>query len=302
MATTGLLAKVFQCPYIRAITIAANNVGSDDTYTDSANGFVKAGFVAGDVVTVAGFTTLGNNGIKTIATVTAGTMTLTGAILTDEVAGDDVIIVKNAPGTLIAGGVDASTNVTCEAVETTTFKDTIRETYTASTIAFVEGVASKDTITDSAAQFEAEGFVAGDEIGINGSALNNKIVTIFSVTTTTITIIATDDLVNEIAGDPITIVAISRWKKKMASVKDWTATINTLWTVNNEKLLGVPRRYEFFQQYFTTPSGGSIAYYLEGLGIADKIDTQMNVLEIVKQPITITGVGALTPKTKNSTW
>ena len=47
MATTGLLAKVFQCPYIRAITIAANNVGSDDTYTDSANGFVKAGFVAG---------------------------------------------------------------------------------------------------------------------------------------------------------------------------------------------------------------------------------------------------------------
>ncbi|MDQ1316369.1 MAG: hypothetical protein QG588_16 [Candidatus Poribacteria bacterium] len=302
MATTGIIAKVYQCPYIRARTIAANNVGSDDTYTDSNNGFVTAGFVDGDVVTVSGFTTSGNNGSKTIATVVAGTMTLSGATLTDEVAGDDVVIVKNAPGTLIAACKGVTATRTANMVDTTTFKDTIGATITANTIAFVEGGASKDTITDSGAGFVAAGFKAGDVIWITGSTDNNKTVTIYSVTTTTITILATDDLAAEIAGDDVTIRAINNWLKYTPTSKGWTASLDNLWTVTEDALFGVPRRYEFFDQYYASPSGGNPVYYLEGIGIANQIDTQINVLEVIKQPITITGIGSLTTKTKTTSW
>lgn len=62
-----------------------------DTIDDSASGFLKAGFKAGDVITVSGSTS--NDNTYTIATVTAGTITLIAAdTLTTEVAGDTVTI------------------------------------------------------------------------------------------------------------------------------------------------------------------------------------------------------------------
>ena len=76
-------------------TIATDTIAfvdsNPDTITDSGDGFVTAGFMAGDVITITGSTS--NNGTYTIATVVAGTITLIGGdSLTGEIAGDDVVI------------------------------------------------------------------------------------------------------------------------------------------------------------------------------------------------------------------
>jgi len=75
---------------ITANTIAF--VDSDpDTITDSGSGFVTAGFVAGDEITVTG--SASNDGTYTIDTVTAGTITLLpGESLTAEGAGASITI------------------------------------------------------------------------------------------------------------------------------------------------------------------------------------------------------------------
>jgi hypothetical protein len=301
MALTGVIAKIFQCPYIRAKTIAAVD-SNPDTYTDSNNGFLLAGFKDGDVVTVSGFTTGGNNGVKTIVTVTASTIIL-GTALTAEIAGDDVVIVKNVPGTLIGSCHGWTADKSAETADVTTFKDTIGATTgEIDTLTFVEGGASKDTITDSNSGFIAAGFKAGDKIWITGSALNNKVVTIFSVTADTITVIATDDLTAEVLPANVTIRALNDWLKFIPTKLKWTATLDKFWSIDGESIFAVPRRYEFFIAYYASPSGPNTAYYLEGMGIASGITTQMNVLEVIKEPITIEGVGALTPKTKSTSW
>ena len=380
MATTGLIAKIYQCPYIQAITIAAVD-SNPDTYTDSDSGFVKAGFADGDSVTVSGFTTGGNNGVKTIVSVTATTITL-GTALTGELAGDVVTIVKNVPGTLVGACSGWSVDENCEEVDITTFGNTISPSITGITIGFVDGGAGLvDTITDSANRFIDAGFCIGDHVKVTGSTSSNgtyvvsgvsagaltvptasfsdeaagDVVTITAniITATTIafvdgagnadtitdsgdgfvdagfrdgdTILITGSTFNNIgcvvadaadgvltvptgtltaedAGDTVTIQKISNWKVYKAGQKSWAATITKFWDATGHGLFGVPRRYEFFQQYYTTPSGSDIAYFLEGIGIAKSINTPLNVLEVCKQPITITGSGALSHKTKISAW
>lgn len=71
---------------------------SQDTITDSASGFLVAGFQPGDSITVSG--SASNDGTYVIDTVTAGTITLiTKEDLTDEIAGVPVKIVatKSVP-------------------------------------------------------------------------------------------------------------------------------------------------------------------------------------------------------------
>lgn len=71
-------------------TIAFVN-SNPDTITDSGNGFVTAGFKRGQTITITG--SVSNNGTFTIASVTAGTITLiTGDSLTAESAGASVTI------------------------------------------------------------------------------------------------------------------------------------------------------------------------------------------------------------------
>lgn len=71
-----------------------HNAVSADTITDNDNGFVTAGFVAGDKITITGDSE--NNGDYTIATVAVGTLTLIATDeLTTEVVGDDIVIVAN---------------------------------------------------------------------------------------------------------------------------------------------------------------------------------------------------------------
>lgn len=65
--------------------------GGNDSITDSGDGFLTAGFVVGNSITVSGSTS--NNGTYVILAVTAGTIEIATASLTDESAGDTVTIV-----------------------------------------------------------------------------------------------------------------------------------------------------------------------------------------------------------------
>lgn len=85
----------------RAATIAFNeNTEAADTITDSASGFLVAGFQAGDQITVSG--SVSNDGTYTVASVTAGTITLLGRNdLTTEASGATVKLI--APKTVPDG-------------------------------------------------------------------------------------------------------------------------------------------------------------------------------------------------------
>lgn len=78
--------------YLTGTTFAFNDNGaSPDTITDSNNGFVTAGFVAGEKVIVSG--SASNDGTYSIQTVAAGTLTLFPTdTLVNEVAGATVIV------------------------------------------------------------------------------------------------------------------------------------------------------------------------------------------------------------------
>lgn len=66
---------------------------TDDSFNDTGNGFLAAGFSVGDIITTTGFTTPANNGTWLIASVVAGKITVTNldgtaaSALTDEAAG-----------------------------------------------------------------------------------------------------------------------------------------------------------------------------------------------------------------------
>ena len=85
----------------RAATIAFNeNTPDSDTITDSGNGFLTAGFQAGDQITVSG--SASNDGTYTISSVAAGTITLLARNdLATEAAGATVVL--TAPKTVPDG-------------------------------------------------------------------------------------------------------------------------------------------------------------------------------------------------------
>lgn len=80
-----------------------------------------------------------------------------------------------------------------------------KDVLTANTIAFLN--TNPDTITDSGNRFVAAGFLSGDEILVSGSDTNNGSYTIDTVVAGTITLVATDTLVADAAGDVVTIAA-----------------------------------------------------------------------------------------------
>lgn len=85
-------------PSVRIAAATISAAASDNSFNDSASGFVAAGFVVGDRVNVIGFTTSGNNLlVGTITAVTTAKMTIGGTdgdSIADEVAGDSVVIAK----------------------------------------------------------------------------------------------------------------------------------------------------------------------------------------------------------------
>ena len=77
----------------------------------------------------------------------------------------------------------------------------------AATIAFAEGGAGADTITDSGNGFLIAGFQAGDQITVSGSASNDETYTIDSVVAGTITLRERNDLATEEVGETVKITA-----------------------------------------------------------------------------------------------
>jgi hypothetical protein len=118
--------------YIRGITISFDEAGANDTISDSANGFVDAGFVAGDEIVVIGSTI--NDGEYTIDAggVAVGVLTL-GADpaddLADEVAGDDVIV-HTVLGAEMGGFFNWSISWDSDVHDTTSFSDGTARVFT----------------------------------------------------------------------------------------------------------------------------------------------------------------------------
>lgn len=86
----GVTLKM-QGSYTAATIAFVDNGASNDTITDSANGFLTAGFASGDIISISGSTA--NNRNFTIGSVTAGEITLVpnDAVAT-EVAGPSILI------------------------------------------------------------------------------------------------------------------------------------------------------------------------------------------------------------------
>lgn len=118
----GKFGALYWSPTLTAITIAFNETATPDTITDSGNGFVIAGFKAGDIITVSGSTS--NDNDYTVVSVAAGTLTLGNGVLSlDEIAGDSVTVFVALPGQLIAGFFGWTFNNGVELAEVTDFVD-----------------------------------------------------------------------------------------------------------------------------------------------------------------------------------
>lgn len=76
---------------IAGTTIAAVS-STTDSFTDTGEGFIDAGFIAGDIIMVSGFLAAANNGIFTVASVEAGTLGVVETTITGESAGPNVKI------------------------------------------------------------------------------------------------------------------------------------------------------------------------------------------------------------------
>ncbi len=103
----------------------------------------------------------------------------------------------------------------CRAVTAGATTITLRGTYTAATIAFVDNGALPDTITDTANGFVTAGFASGDVIVVSGSASNNRSFTIATVTAGTLTLVPDDVLTNEALGASVNIHSgFPTWKSR----------------------------------------------------------------------------------------
>ena len=157
--------------YVEIIKYDASTIAfvdsNPDTITDSASQFVAEGFEDGQTIGISG--SASNDGTYTIASVTAGTITLSS---TDE---------------LTAEGAGASVSVSTPG----------ESLYYSASLTFVDS--NPDTITDANSQFINEGFVAGQTITGSGTVSNDGNYTIASVAVGTITLISSDTLANEAA-------------------------------------------------------------------------------------------------------
>lgn len=203
----------------------------------------------------------------------------------------------------------------------------------AKTIAFVDS--DPDTITDSGDGFVNALFTAEKDIVVaTDSTTNDGTYTIAAggVAAGTLTLDAGDALSAESAGQLVSIVQKApgdvkagirgvtfnqsvdiaeitsydsdTWKEFTAELKEWDATIDKMWMTANDgkKIFAIPHLYRFFIKYFASPSGGDVAVYWEGVGIATNIGTEMPKGRLITEPITVKGIGALTLKTQNSAW
>lgn len=205
--------------------------------------------------------------------------------------------------------------------------------YTSTTIAFVEGGGSADTITDSANAFLDQGILPGMVLTISGSlgGTNDKSVTVASVTEGTITLSASDDIADEAAGETITLATAEQGTQILGfsnqslndgvqrndttkyedypfetfalTIKNGTATLNRFWvTTDPSDWVGRTLNLNLFIRYSASPSATDPALYWSGDGVILGVDTSQPVGEMVSKSITINFNGAYTDNTKTTAW
>ena len=167
------------------LTIAA----TAGTITRATGSFITNGFIAGQVITLSGFTNAGNNVSKVIDTVAALTLTVTDTTgLVDETGdGDELVVVQLADfGWLSKQGV--SIRISTAAASSGALTLTI--------------AASAGTITRGSGSFVTDGFSAGQTITISGftTAANNTSKVISTVAALVITVTDVTGLVDETGG------------------------------------------------------------------------------------------------------
>lgn len=75
---SGSAARLFYVrEYAQKVAVTISAAASDSSYNDSGNGFLTAGLLADQIVTVSGFANAANNGKFKIATAAAGKLTVT---------------------------------------------------------------------------------------------------------------------------------------------------------------------------------------------------------------------------------
>lgn len=102
LASLSLTDEIEVSGLSTTITITAATIDAaagDNSYNDTGNGFLTAGFAVGDRITVSGFTNAANNQfVATITSVTAGKIITDATGLVTEAVGPTVTITKRISG------------------------------------------------------------------------------------------------------------------------------------------------------------------------------------------------------------
>ena len=203
-------------------------------------------------------------------------------------------------------------------------------TYTASTIAFVEGGGNPDTITDSANGFLTAGFVVGMTITITDTVSNNKDVTIAALAAGVITVLASDDLTDEAEGSATLatpaygyqVLGFKQWtgsngiekvdstcfenypyRTHKVTLKDWSATFAGFWlSTERDSWLGRELNLRLFERFALSPSATNPAVYWSGVATVTDIPRDLAIDTLVNESITVAGNGALEETIKTTAW
>lgn len=176
-------------------------------------------------------------------------------------------------------------------------------TDTAATYAFAD--ANPDTITSSVGGLLSK-YKAGQELVITGSTSNNKTVTVASLTDTVITLISTDELVDEAEGGSVTIVGTLGYTAFYNKLGSYIGTVDDMGNllVGSINISGeitgktIPRSITSSPYAIGTDSrdvNGS--YFLNNTGGALTVTftAEAGLYFCVKNPIGATGIISVTP-------
>jgi len=279
---------------VQTVISFEENTPAKDTITRTTGSFLTDGFAAGDVIRVSGSTS--NDGSYTIYSVTALVITLIATDdLTAEVAGDNVTIIvrdttwiegaleKMVDGDGLVlhsyGATSASTTsyltlpLDVDVNGITVFGDCApssvfqrsrlankRVTTGAQVnISFVDGDPAADTLVRTYGSWIADGFKPGQKIVVSGSTSNDGAYTIAAVTDLVITLIDTDALTTEVAGDTVTVinympylVDVSGQNQRFYNLCGWNADADAL-SLGGLRVSG--SRFAFINVHFTGGAG-----------------------------------------------
>lgn len=188
-------------------------------------------------------------------------------------------------------------------------------------LAFVDGGAGADTITDSGSGFVTAEFKAADIITVSGSTSNDGDYTLVTVAAGTLTL-ATGVLTAEAAGDDVTIFTAlpgqlvagfygwnfnetadvvevtdfvdgaSGFKKYIAGLTDWTGGASGYWLTDDfhHSMIGGEFAIQFVGVYDADPTGTTVHFW-QGKALVSGIDVDSDVNDALHENLSFQGTG-----------